>query len=320
MPTQSAAWRHRNLGRLLFSATDLFVRDKLRIVNAGGFGAVTEVQMALVQNLDLHGTRLTTIAARANMTKQSMLELVDKAEAQGLIERRSDPDDQRAKMVTFTPSGLDMLDRVREGVAAAEQRMEAVMGAAFVSDMKERLNLYIAAEEGGDADALKMSDRNAAWRRLSVNRVMVSASGAFVRDVLRVVHGGGFDAVAPVHLTVLRNLDLRGTRLTEIASRARMTKQAMAELIDKTEALAFVARRPDPDDGRAKVIVFTPAGHRLLEQVRRGVDSAEGRMAAVTGDDFIGLLRRRLTDYVASADTGHPAYLGFGRAPKRDPA
>ncbi len=300
MPSQSAAWRTRNLGRLLFSATGLFVREKLRTVHAGGFGAATEVQMALVQNLDLHGTRLTTIAARASMTKQSMLELVDKAEASGLVERRTDPDDRRAKIVAFTPAGLEMLELVRQGVAAAERRMAAVTGAEFLSVMKERLAIYVAAVNPA-ADGLRMSDRNDVWRMRSVNRVLLSASGAFVRDVLRVMHEGGFDTVAEVHLTLFRNLGLGGTRLTEIALQARMTKQAMAELVDKAEGLGFVARRPDPGDRRAKIVVFTPAGLRLLDQQRDGVEAAEWRMAAVTGTAFVADLRAQLTAYVASA-------------------
>lgn len=300
VPSQSAAWRTRNLGRLLFSATDVFVREKLHIVHAGGFGAATEVQMALVQNLDLHGTRLTIIAARASMTKQSMLELVDKAEALGFVERRTDPDDRRAKIVAFTPTGLEMLERVREGVAAAERRMAAVMGAEFLSVMKERLAAYVAIATPA-ADGLRMSDRNDLWRTRSVNRMLVLASGAFVRDVLRVIHEGDFDTVAEVHLTLFRNLDLGGTRLTEIASRARMTKQAMAELVDKAEELGFVARQPDPGDGRAKIVTFTQAGHRLLDQQRKGIEAAEGRMAAVTSAAFMADLRAQLTAYVATA-------------------
>lgn len=310
MPSQSAAWRTRDLGRLLFSATGLFVREKLRTVHAGGFGGATEVQMALVQNLDLHGTRLTTIAVRASMTKQSMLELVDKAEALEFVERRTDPADRRAKIVAFTPTGLEMLELVREGVAAAERRMAAVMGADFVSAMKGRLAAYVAAANPV-ADGLRMSDRNDVWRTRSVNRVLVLASGTFVRDVLHVVHEGGFSAVTEVHLTLFRNLDLGGTRLTEIASRARMTKQAMAELVDKAEEFGFVARQPDPGDGRAKIVVFTPAGLRLLDQQRRGIGAAERRMAAVTDAGFVADLRAQLTAYVASADavTTEPARL-----------
>ncbi len=294
----------------MFSATDVFVREKLCTVHAGGFGAITEVQMALVQNLDLHGTRLTTIAARARMTKQSILELVDKAAALGFVERRADPDDRRAKIIAFTATGLEMLELVREGVALAERRMVAVMGATFVATMKEKLTVYAAAANPA-ADELGMSDRNDVWRKCSVNRVLVSASGAFVRDVLSVVHEGGFGTVTEVHLTLFRNLDLGGTRLTEIASRARMTKQAMAELVDKAERLGFVARLPDPDDGRAKTVVFTPAGLLLLDQHRMGVEAAERRMAAVAGDAFVAGLRAQLMAYVAGADAANmePAWF-----------
>jgi len=304
VPSQSAAWRTRNLGRLMFSATDVFVREKLRTVHAGGFGTMTEVHMALVQNLDLHGTRLTTIAARASMTKQSMLELVDRAETLGFVERRADPDDRRAKLVAFTPTGLEMLELVREGVALAERRMAAVIGATFLATMKERLAAYAAAANPA-ADTLKMSDWNDVWRKRSINRVLVLASSAFVHDVLRVVHEGGFVMVAEVHLTLFRNLDLGGTRLTEIASRARMTKQAMAELVDKAERLGFVARRPDPGDGRAKTVVFTPAGLWLLDQHRMGVEAAERCMAAVAGAAFVADLRTRLMAYVTSANAAN---------------
>jgi len=145
-----------------------------------------------VQNLDLQGTRLTIIAARAGMTKQSMLELVDKAEALGFVERRADPDDRRAKVVAFTPMGLALLELVREGVAAAEQRMAAVMGIAFVDEMRQLLNASLTAP--GD-DALRMADGNAAWRTRSISRVLLSTSRAFVRDV-EGVHAGGFTAVA----------------------------------------------------------------------------------------------------------------------------
>ncbi len=115
----------------------------------------------------------------------------------------------------------------------------------------------------------------------------------------------GSPMVAEVHLTLFRNLELGGTRLTEIASRARMTKQAMAELVDKAERLGFVARLPDPDDGRAKTVVFTPAGLWMLDQHRMGVEAAERRMAAVTGAAFVADLRAQLVAYVAGVDAAN---------------
>ena len=297
MPQQNAAWRDRNLGRLLLSATDVFMREKLGVVHAGGFGRVTEAHMALVQNLDLHGTRLTEIAARAGMTKQSMLELVDKAERLGFVLRRPDPDDQRAKAVMFTPAGLRMLARLRRGIAAAERRMAAEMGAAFMARMKERLAAYAVATANGQ----EVSDGDTRWRTRNAGRLLAAAARVFVRDVLRVVHEGGFGTVTEVHLRLFRHIDLHGTRLTEIAGRAGTTKQAMAELLGKTEAVGLIARRPDPDDGRAKIIVFTPMGLSLLEQMRRGIEIAERRAADVTGEAFLTELLVKLEAYVARA-------------------
>lgn len=300
MAVEDGAWRTGNVGRLLFSSKDRFIRDKLRAVHAAGFDLVTEVHMALVQNLDLDGTRLTVMAMRARITKQSMQELVDKVQSLGLVERRPDPDDRRAKVVAFTPAGLAMMERLRQGVAAAERRLAGVGGAAFVADMKCQLLAYVSAAGGIDGEA-SLSSRNIAWRTRNAGRILSAAADVFSRDVLRSVHEGGFGEVAAVHMTLIRHLDLSGTRLTEIAWRARMTKQAMAELVDRTEELGLVYRIADPDDGRAKVVVFTPIGLRLLEPVRSGIKAAEKRMSNVTGTAFLRDLRMNLATYVASA-------------------
>ena len=303
MPGQSVEWRTRNIGRLLLCAADAFVTDKLRDMNGSEFGPVTQVHIALIQNLELGGTRLTLIAARAQMTKQSMLELVDKAEAVGLVERRPDPEDRRAKIVTFTPSGLQMMGQLREGVAEAERYMASITGAAFLKRMKKKLAAYTGSHSTGAADGLAMWGETDPWRVHNAGRVMGSAFRVFSNDAMQAVRSGGFPAVAEVHMTLLRNLDLNGTRPTEIAARARMTKQAMADLVAKTELLGWVARVPDPEDGRARTVVFTGTGLRLFEQTRIGVERAERRLAMVIGDPFLAEMKRRLARYVASAET-----------------
>lgn len=301
MPEPNAAWRRDNAGRMLFSASDRFAREKLRVVHESGSDTVTEAQLALFQSLDLHGTRLTTLSARAGMTKQAMLELVDKAEARGLVERQPDPDDRRAKTVVFTPAGLQVLDHLRRGVAVAEERMASATGAEFLAEFKARLTAYVDAGHLPASD-LRLPRDNAAWRLQSVGRVLISSTGRFTRDVLHVAHGNGAGSVAEAHLALFRNLDLGGTRLTEIAVRARMTKQAMLELVDKCEAHGFVERLPDPGDGRAKIVAFTPAGLQMLDCLRVGVAAAERRMAAATGHAFVASMKAKLAAYAHGAD------------------
>jgi DNA-binding MarR family transcriptional regulator len=306
---QSSAWRWQSVGSTMFAAADLCVREKLAVVHKNGFGMVTEVLLPLFQNLDLDGTRLTTIAARARMTKPSMLELVDKAEALGFVARQPDPQDARAKIILFTPTGLQLLEIMRKGVTQAERHLARAVGASFVAELKTMLTRYvdIAINQAGGISALKMSQKNTAWRMQSVSRVLFSATDIFVRDILHHLQQHGFPSVSEVHITLFRHLDLEGTRLTEIAARAGMTKQAMLELVDKAETLGFVERRPDPLDRRAKIVSFTLKGEEMLGQLRLGVAYAERRLVKSTSKSFVETTKTQLKAYTEAYRHKPPA-------------
>lgn len=284
-------WRADNAGRLMFAATDLFVAHKLRVLQGAGVVAVSEATITLMLNLDREGTRLTALAQRAGQTKQSMIELVDRAEAAGLVERRADPHDLRAKLVRFTPAGTLVLARLEDGIRDAERRFANVVGEAFLSELQAGLGSYVGVPEEADG-----------WRARNAGRLLSLAARRFSRDLLRFVHESGYREVTQVLLALFRNLDLAGTRLTDLAARARMTKQSMRELVDRAEALGLVERAPDPADGRAKRVSFTPAGFDLLNEVRRGVALAEERFEQVVGGPFALALRRRLAEYLVAED------------------
>lgn len=138
-------WRRGNIGRTIFNAFLVFERDLLRSLRAEGFGDIRRVHLNLFRNLDFDGTRLTELASRANMTKQGMQELVDRAEGLGYVERRPDPDDRRAKIVVFSDRGLSLLDALHRGIQAVEQRMASAVGAETVALIAASLDRYIAA-------------------------------------------------------------------------------------------------------------------------------------------------------------------------------
>lgn len=68
--------------------------------------------------------------------------------------------------------------------------------------------------------------------------------------------------VRRAHLQLMPHLDLEGTRITELARRAEITKQAVGQLVADMEEAGYVERRPDPGDGRAKMVVLTEQGRR----------------------------------------------------------
>jgi DNA-binding MarR family transcriptional regulator len=75
------------------------------------------------------GTRLTDLARRAEMTVQSMGELVDALERLGYVERLPDPVDRRAKQVRLTERGWAVHERGFEVVAELQQAWRDRLGA-----------------------------------------------------------------------------------------------------------------------------------------------------------------------------------------------
>lgn len=112
----------------------------------------------------------------------------------------------------------------------------------------------------------------------------------------------GFPDVRPAHSSVFRIILPRGSRVSDLAELAQMTKQSMAYLINDLEKLGYVTIEPDPQDGRAKLVRLTERGHAvwatLVELSRR----AEEDGARIVGAERIRELRRTLLDLDAALD------------------
>jgi DNA-binding MarR family transcriptional regulator len=135
------------------------------------------------------------------------------------------------------------------------------------------------------------------WRRHNVGRLLNEAVHRFESRVLALLAETGFHEVRLAHIGVTRNLDIGGTRATELAHRASMTKQAMGELIEQCVALGLVQREPDPADGRAKIVRFTERGLRFLEEFRGAVATAQREMGERLGEERLQALLDTLWDY-----------------------
>src|SRR5215510_8733281 len=66
--------------------------------------------------------------------------------------------------------------------------------------------------------------------------------------------------VRVAHTTLLPHVDLEGTRLTVLAKRLGVTKQAAGQLVDELEQFGMLERVADPADARAKLVKFSRRG------------------------------------------------------------
>jgi DNA-binding MarR family transcriptional regulator len=104
----------------------------------------------------------------------------------------------------------------------------------------------------------------------------------------------GHQAVRPAHAAVFQYLDDTGTTVSLLAERARMTKQAMAELVRHLETHGYVRRVPDPTDGRAKLVLPTDLGNQVIEVAQGLAPEIEQRISALLGAERTSALRADL--------------------------
>lgn len=107
------------------------------------------------QYLDDEGTSTSELARRAQVTKQSMAELVAYLERHGYVERVPDPRDRRARLVRATARGREVYAVAREVIAEIEREWTALLGAAKMRQLRElleELNDGLAAHGRGTGD------------------------------------------------------------------------------------------------------------------------------------------------------------------------
>jgi DNA-binding MarR family transcriptional regulator len=103
--------------------------------------------------------------------------------------------------------------------------------------------------------------------------------------------------VGAAHIHITRHLAQSGSRLTDLALRAGMTKQAMGTLVDQCEAWGMVGRSQDPADGRARQVVFTDIGLAWLSAYRDAVAQAELEMRQAIGEEVATVVAIGLEAY-----------------------
>ncbi len=154
------------------------------------------------------------------------------------------------------------------------------------------------------------------WRQVHLGRLLGHSMRRFDARVMQLMaHAvevplalsnlAARDQVSAAHIHITRHLSLAGDRLTDLAERAGMSKQAMADLVEQCLAWGLVTREPDARDRRTRWIRFTPTGLSWLQAFQAAVAQAEAEFRAEVGDDVATVVALGLEVYAASS--GKPA-------------
>jgi DNA-binding MarR family transcriptional regulator len=146
------------------------------------------------------------------------------------------------------------------------------------------------------------------WRQTHLGRLLGHAMRRFDDRVLQLMAGNvevplalsnlaARSQVSAAHVHITRHLALGGSRLTDLAQNAGMTKQAMGDLVDQCEAWGLVTREADPRDARARLVRFTATGLTWLQAFRDAVAQAEAEFRSEVGAEVATVVTIGLEAY-----------------------
>jgi DNA-binding MarR family transcriptional regulator len=104
----------------------------------------------------------------------------------------------------------------------------------------------------------------------------------------------GFEGMRPAHGSIGQHIADDGSRVTDLAALAQVSKPTVVYLVDDLERLGYVERRPDPSDGRAKLVCLTERGRRAQEEARNIVAEIERDWSELVGPRNFAALRAEL--------------------------
>jgi len=146
------------------------------------------------------------------------------------------------------------------------------------------------------------------WRQTHLGRLLGHAMRRFDERVLHLMAGNegvplalanlaSRDQISAAHVHITRHLALGGSRLTDLARAAGMSKQAMGDLVNQCTAWGLVQREPDPLDARARRVVFTPVGLAWLQAFKDAVAQAETEFREAVGKEVATVVALGLEAY-----------------------
>jgi DNA-binding MarR family transcriptional regulator len=151
------------------------------------------------------------------------------------------------------------------------------------------------------AESIDLPDRQA------IGQLLARLLRQFRIDLAGPRAQAGFGDIRDPHLQIFGNVRMGGVRLTELADRVQLSLAATSELVNDLEEMRYLTRRPDPTDGRAKLIDLTERGRNAMSAAGFQVADIERRWSKLVGaKDFAQMCRtmQRLLDELDPQEAG----------------
>ena len=136
--------------------------------------------------------------------------------------------------------------------------------------------------------------QSAPVEQLNLGLLLFIPYRALENRVFSALAAAGFDDFTPAQARIFQRIGPDGTRLTELAQAAQVTKQTAGFLIDQLERAGYVERTPDPTDARARLVRVADRGAAAVPVGAAVIAEIEAEWTAHIGTQRMTQLRQTL--------------------------
>lgn len=233
------------------------------------------------------GARLSDIAQLLGISRQAANQTANQIEDAGYLARTPDPSDGRAKLLTPTPRAKALRKQgTREALRLQQQlgdyvgELELQQATANIARLDQALGLLLPFEQTVNAPLAGLLPRLSEY---IANRLMLLTMSRG--------HPGLKRSFSPV----LTSIGPAGGRIQQMANAQDVSKQAISATVSELEQLDYIVRRPDPQDARQVVLMFTDRGKALIADSIAAVEELEAEFCEHLGSESLAQVKDVMT-------------------------
>ncbi|WP_459470551.1 MarR family winged helix-turn-helix transcriptional regulator [Aquirufa beregesia] len=126
-------------------------------------------------------------------------------------------------------------------------------------------------------------------------RIVQSMNGSYLRSL-------GYENFKIGHIIVLMNLTEQGVTTTDLAKKAKVSKQAMSKLVNELIQKGYLISKSHPQDLRSSLLFCTEKGNQFLEDLMKSRAHLEQKFAEIVGQERLAELNQLLIEIVSHYD------------------
>jgi DNA-binding MarR family transcriptional regulator len=242
------------------------------------------------------GTRIVDIAKSQGVSKQAIGQIANELESLGYITRTDDQTDKRSKKLILTPQGIQLIRQAAGFTLKADTELKSSMGETAFNALKTHSHTLFKRL------SLKYPDAGAYTPEIANELPLIAyaTSVATQLDLLMQEQNTqkGHTPLKRSYWQVLEKITQQGVRINDLAELNGISKQAISQLANEIEKADYIARVDDPSDKRAKNLLLTEKGEKLILDTLASTEYVETLIEQKIGSAAIAELKQAFQQYL----------------------